>query len=423
MKHVPPKRLAATIAGVLLAITLQAIQAGPASSAERERYSRLVAKTADYLIAHQQRRPVGVSWVSVTRDGKPQETLDFYSGDAGIAYLLLKAYALRQEPRFQEAARDGIAFIVSRAKNGNGELSFDPNSNGLFEGNAGPGYLFLYAYRVTHEKRYLDLAVSTASYILANPDFRPRSDPDIISGAPGTGLFLLKLFSVTKDRRYREGAARLGDFLIERAEAQPRGVKWKVYGSAPELDYYFVGFSHGPAGIGYYLERLYRQTRRPIYHEYALMAMDYLESIAIHEKNYVKWYHEELKRNTRYPSQWCHGTPGIAPFFLVLYSGASDSRNLTGAEEATNYTLDQGLNIRNNPSVCHGVSGNAASLMALSRATRLPQYWQATQSGARLLEQSAQCSTDGCSWRTESKTDYSYMTNCGCWRFFCLAHQ
>lgn len=402
------------VAGLLLALFLAAC--GTASAAtfslrERKEFGEYVTRTADTLVAHAQKKEPGVTWINVAKDDSSSESMDFYRGNPGTSYFLLKAYVLTHDSKYLRTAQDGLAYIKSRATKEAGGLSLDPVENGLFVGNGGPGYTFLYAYKVTRNREDLRIAESFADRIVAKPDFGPRSSPDIISGAAGAGIFLLKLYSVDKNPAYLNGAVRLGDFLIERAEPQEHGVKWKTFDDNPKIDYYFVGFSHGPAGIGYYLERLYQITRVPKYHDYAMKAQDYIESIAVHEKNYVKWYHEELARKTRFSSQWCHGAPGMNPFFLVLYQDTKDRRFLDWIEQNTNYLLDQGVNIRKNGSVCHGVSGNLGSLLAVYQATRRPDYLNALRDGIGILEGSAVRDRDGYSWTPpELKVDYGYMT-------------
>ena len=399
----------------LLSVTLLAasgtVLAATFSSRERKEFREYVTGTADTLVAHAEKRGSGVTWINVAKDDSSVEKMDFYRGNSGTSYFLLKAYVLTHDHKYLRTAEDGLAYIRSRATKEAGGLSLDPVENGLFVGNGGPGYTFLYAYQVTKDREYLRTAESFADRILAKPDFSPRSSPDIISGAAGAGIFLLKLYSVDKNRTYLNGAVKLGDSLIERAEPQERGVKWKTFDDNPEIDYYFVGFSHGPAGIGYYLERLYQVTRVPKYHDYAMKAQDYIESIAVHEKNYVKWYHEELARKTRFSSQWCHGAPGMNPFFIVLYQDTKDRRFLDWIEQNTNYLLDQGVNVRKNGSVCHGVSGNLGSLLAVYQATRRPDYFADLREGIGILEGSALREPEGYSWTPpELKVDYGYMT-------------
>jgi len=114
-----------------------------------------------------------------------EESLIPYTGSPGIAYYLLKAASWSPEPL--QAARKGMSHILTFAKRDDKGLHFDfkENPNGVFEGNAGIGYLFLYAHHVTGELPNIVTAEQIAKRIAAIPDVKPLSSPDIISGAAG----------------------------------------------------------------------------------------------------------------------------------------------------------------------------------------------------------------------------------------------
>jgi lantibiotic modifying enzyme len=387
---------------------------GKFTEAEKAAFKSYFDQIAHRLVKEATKKERGISWINISSEGKPEESLDFYTGDSGICYFLLKAYAATRQKEYLEAAGQGMDYILSQSKtDAKGRYFHEDHNgegrNGVFEGNAGPGYLFLYAYHVTRDKKYLKLAEEVADRMVALPDVGERSSPDIISGAAGAGLFLLKIHEVTKKPAYLAGAEKLGDFIIAKAEPQAKGAKWKVTGG--ETTYYFVGFSHGPAGIGYYLGRLYRATRKEKYREYADKAMDHIAQIAIPEKGYVKWYHEELARQTRYSSQWCHGAPGMNPFFLELYTENRDPKYLDWAAKNTRYLLDQGVDVRKNASVCHGIAGNTASLYQLYQTTKDDSYFGEIRRAAKLLDETAKKDDKGFYWEPIGrKVDYSYMT-------------
>lgn len=376
------------------------------STAERARFGRTIAQIADKLIASATARKNGIGWTGNSSAGEALETFDFYDGSAGVTYFLLKAYQALGREEYLQAARRSLDHIRNEARQDQHGLYFNDSVNGVFQGNAGPGYLFLYAHHVTGDKRDLDTAEAIARRIVAVPQTMATSSPDIISGAAGTGLFLLAMDEATGDSRYLEGARNLGDFLLERAETRGAGATWKL--TAEGHEYYFVGFSHGPAGIGYYLDRLYRRTGEQRYQVDAERAMNHIESIARHEKNFVKWYHEELERSTRYSSQWCHGAPGMNPFFLQLYADGHKGKFLDWAVANTRYLLDQGVDVRKNPGVCHGIAGNTASLYEMYRTTGDKNYLQAIKAAVDMLYREIELSPGMSS--SVADYDYSYMT-------------
>lgn len=376
---------------------------------EKQVFHDYLDRVADKLVKNAVKKDEGIAWINVTPDDKTEESIDFYGGNSGTCYFFLKAYEATHETARLDTAKQCMSYILSRAKKDDLGLYYRDQGNGFFSGNAGPAYLFLYAYHVTKDKQYLKTAEDITARIVAKPAIADNSSPDIIAGAAGTGLYLLKIHELTKKPQYLEAAAKLGDFLIAKAEPTERGVKWKVTG--PNVTYYFVGFSHGPAGIGYYLDRLYRVTKNEKYKEYADKAMQHIENISIPEKDYVKWYHEELASRSRFPSQWCHGNPGMTPFFLELYERSKDKTYLEWARKSTLFVLDQGVNVRKNGNVCHGISGNTASLWMMYKATKDPKYFDDVRDGIKQLEESVRKDPDGYYWETPGhKIDYSYMT-------------
>jgi lantibiotic modifying enzyme len=377
------------------------------TSDEKKTFHEYLERVADKIAKNAVKKETGIGWVTVNNEGKEQESIDFYGGNTGTCYFFLKAYAATHEAQHLATAKQCMAYILSQAKRDDAGLYFRDKQNGFFSGNAGQAYLFLYAYHLTKDKQYLKTAEEFTDRMVARPAIAPGSSPDIIGGAAGTGLYLLKIHEVTKKPEYLAAAVRLGDFLVQQAEPAEKGLTWKVTG--PNITYYFVGFSHGPAGMGYYLDRLYRVTRNEKYRETADKAMEYIDSIAIREKDYVKWAHEKLHSPTRFSSQWCHGNPGMTPFFLELYEISKDKTYLDWARKNTAYILDQGVNVRKNGSVCHGISGNTAAVWMMYKATKDPKYFADVRDGIRQLEETVRKDPDGYYWEAPAaKVDYSY---------------
>jgi len=394
------------------------------SENERARLGQTIREIADDLIASAVQKPTGIAWANRSEEGKSEETLSVYDGSPGVAYFLLKAYETLGEEGHRVAAGRALTYLLSQGKRDAHGLYFDARINGVFEGNAGPGYVFLYAHHVTGDVRWLEAAQATARRIVAVPDIESASSPDIISGAAGTGLYLLAMHRVTRNEEYLRGARRLGDFLLERAEPREAGVTWKLTAppGAPQPEYYFVGFSHGPAGIAYFLDLLAGASGEKSYAAMAERAMAHIEAIAIREYGFVKWYHEELKRKSRYSSQWCHGAPGMNPFFLERHARTSERKYLSWAAQSTEYLLDQGVNIRQNAGVCHGVTGNAASLVQLYGRTGNADYRVTIRAAVDLLYDTQNLGANGF-WHLGQGLDYGYMNGlAGIGDFFVLVY-
>jgi lantibiotic modifying enzyme len=164
---------------------------GKFTEAEKATFKNYFDQIARRLVKEATKKERGIGWINLSNEGKPEESVDFYTGNSGICYFLLKAYAATREKEYLDAANQGMDYILSQSKTDAKGRYFHVDRNGVFEGNAGPGYLFLYAYHVTRDKKYLKTAEEIADRMVALPDVGERSSPDIISGAAGAGIFLL----------------------------------------------------------------------------------------------------------------------------------------------------------------------------------------------------------------------------------------
>jgi quercetin dioxygenase-like cupin family protein len=80
---------------------------------------------------------------------------------------------------------------------------------------------------------------------------------DVFAGPAGNGLLLLWAADELDHPPSRELAARAGRWLIEIAEEAPGGLSWPVSKGGPRV---MPNFSHGTAGIAYFLAALYQAT-------------------------------------------------------------------------------------------------------------------------------------------------------------------
>jgi lantibiotic modifying enzyme len=373
------------------------------------KFRNYIDQAARKILNNASERDGGLYWLTLNSERRPEESYAFHNGTPGICFFLLKAYAATGEQDYLKGARKGLEYILRQGKSDSkGYYIFD-TLNGLLDGNGGRAHLFLYAYRVTNEKKYLAVAEKLASRILAAPDIGDRSCTDIFTGTSGTGLFLLKLYEATSNPVYLKGAERLGDLLIDRAEPQGQGVRWNSAGPGQDSLYY-SGYAHGVAGRGYFLERLFRSSKKEAYAECAGKALSHLIDTAVAEKGYLKWSRDEVQAKDKFPSQWCHGAPGISAFFIALYERKRDRKHSELAGKNILYLLDQGVNVRKNGCVCHGISGNAAALYAAYKAIGDPLYLDETKKAVALLDGTVIKDPDGYYWDSLSgKGDYSYL--------------
>ena len=274
----------------------------------------------------------------VARDGKLEKG-DVYSGTAGVALFYFDLYAATKEERWLEAG----SALLDRS------TASDP---GLYTGWAGIGEVALQAWHITKDDAFLKKAESCADK-LGEPEAT-----DIISGAAGTGIFLLNLRKATNDERYLKKARALGEYLAQHAVQKRDGmVSWPV---APGSGRTYIGFSHGAAGIGYYLLHLHLATKEERYKDLAQGAAWFVMRYAEEDgADGWKWTKLQPPQNQAYPVQWCHGSPGIGLFFHAINRHLGGNEYKEALDRCLAANAREGRTARRSGCQCHGLSGNA----------------------------------------------------------------
>ncbi len=379
--------------------------------ADALKFRNYIDQAARKIINNASEEDGGLYWLTRNEyTNLPENSFGFHNGTPGVCYFLLKAYAVTGRKEYLEAARQGMIYVLRQERTDDLGYYIYDKMDGLFDGNAGRAHLFLYAYRVTGDRKYKDTADKLAKRILAASYKGADQAANMFAGASGVGMFLLKYYEITGDAAYLKGAEHLGDFVIEKAVPQGNGVKWNAGGTGNRARY-FTGFAGGVAGNGYFLERLSRVSGNKAYGEYAGKVLAYFQETAVAEKGYLKWRREEIKAAEKFPSQWCHGAPGIGNFFVALYNGTKDPKYADLADKNIGYLLDQGFNVRKNGGICHGISGNAASVYAAYLTTGNKTYFNEMKNAVADLDRTVLKEADGYYWDAEmGKNDYCYQT-------------
>src|SRR6185295_11417771 len=149
---------------------------------------------------------------------------------------------------------------------------------------------------------------------------------DIISGSAGIGLFLLYADTMLQDPGARALAVRAGDRLLELGTPEKGGTKWAMDPSFPRL---MPNFSHGTAGIAYFLATLYRATKEQRFLDGALAGARYLQAIAKTDGDICLVQHNQPDGLDLYYLGWCHGPTGTARLFYQLHNATGDKAWMT----------------------------------------------------------------------------------------------
>lgn len=130
-------------------------------------------------------------------------------------------------------------------------------------------------------------------------------------------------------------------------------------------DKHYVGAAHGIVGILYMLLQVYPSSPVVTQHITEIQnTIDYLLTKQFSSANFPSSLENESDRLIH----WCHGAPGAVFLMLKAYQVFQERRYLDVAISCGNVIWKRGL-LRKGYGICHGVSGNAYTFLALYKQT------------------------------------------------------
>jgi lantibiotic modifying enzyme len=366
-------------------------------------------KAGAWIRGSEIRGPEGISWPAVPPD-PATVSLDLYSGTPGVVLFFLQSYYSTGRPADLEAARGGADFLLAKTAEIEGP--------GLYAGLSGVGFVLEETYRATQDERYrrgfLDVLGRIAlAAVPAGSGIEWSPTTDIISGGAGTGLFLIYAFHETGDRTWLDLAARAGLHLCDLGRPENGGLKWAMDPSFPRL---MPNFSHGTAGIAYFLAALYRETRQAEFLHAALAGAAYLLSVAETDGETCLVFHDEPDNKDLYYLGWCHGPVGTARLFYLLSDVTGDRTWLDWVRKSANGLLKSGIpeqevpGFWNNAGICCGLAGVGEFFLDLYRTLGDRSYLEFSRRVASRLLAKATDEDGRMSWlQAEHRTRPDYL--------------
>lgn len=384
----------------LLGLLLTCFFMATATASPSDPYLSAASGAGQWIAASGISQRAGTVWPSDPRDPKSVDT-SLYAGTPGPVLFFLEAYRYTHKPEYRKMARAGADALVASIKPDDGA--------GLYEGLAGSGFTLGEVYLATKEKTYLEGALQTVEWLkqsakTVGTGARWNDETDIISGSAGTGLFLLWAEEHLGAKGVRPLAMQAGDHLIEVAQHPANGqLKWMMNSTFPAE---MPNFSHGTAGVAYFLATLYQKTGEKRFLEAALGGAKYLTSIADVEGEACLIYHDDRPENRKmYYLGWCHGPAGTARFFYRLYQVTKDPQWLewmTKLAKSLTETRYAGKAVTpgqwGNVSVCCGVTAQAEFYLNMYLLTKRREYLDLAHQMSDVLLQKATRDANGVRW-------------------------
>ncbi|MGI8745509.1 MAG: lanthionine synthetase LanC family protein [Bryobacteraceae bacterium] len=353
---------------VFLVLTAAAIAAR-----QQRPYLNAAVEAAHWIESNAIKSDHGATWPTIPPDKKTINT-SLYSGTPGIVLFFLEAYRDTGDKRYLTDARGGADSLIA-------SLSQEKQT-GLYTGLAGIGFALEETYKTTHDSKYRDATIACVqkikdSAVKAGRGVQWSDTNDIISGTAGTGLFLLYAARELNDHAARDLAAGAGKRLIEVGHPDSGGLRWMIDSKYPRN---MPNFSHGTAGITYFLTTLYADTKEKEFLDAALLGAKYLISIANTEGDQCLIFHADPDGKNRYYLGWCHGPAGTARTFYRLYQVTGDNTWMDWTKKSMRGLLNSGIPEKrtdgfwNNVGWCCGSASVAQFALEMYEITKDKNY-------------------------------------------------
>jgi lantibiotic modifying enzyme len=236
----------------------------------------------------------------------------------------------------------------------------------------------------------------------ADPGVSWNESNDLFSGTAGIGLALVHLARQTGRYELLEVAKSAGDRLLALAQQSAEGNYWTF---SATCSMHYPNFSHGTAGVGYFLAELYEATDDERYRVSALSAGHYLLSIASKAESSNRLvFHDDTTGIDLFYLGWCHGPAGTGRFFYRLYQLTDDTDWLELVEKQATTVMASGIPERqtvgywNNVSRCCGAAGVGEFFLGLYTATKDRRYFAIAERVAAYLIARAESDAGGVKW-------------------------
>ncbi len=345
----------------------------------------------------------------------PVRDTTLYHGQPGRIHALLQAAVATGDPRWEDAARRALAGLdesLSRT------TPTGYRDAGLYTGIAGAAAVHLQASRVLEDgnsfgRQALSLADTIVTWSRPLPNGTTWNGvTDMISGTSGTGLLLLEAFEVSGERAYLDVAIDAARWLTDTAIEDDESEGDRYWRISDEGGLHYPNFSHGTAGVAFFLGRAARYAADNSMGEAASLfsaarasGISWLQAHG-EADGCVVFHHEGDGEDLQYLG-WCHGPAGTGRLFMQESGLPRPEENMVQALSGpagagARYLIDSGLQPGESPSgywnnlgICCGTAGILNYLLDLYLVTDEKQYLDGAKECGDILMSRAVQAGDG----------------------------
>lgn len=306
-------------------------------------------ETEKYLNTARLDQEDGIAW-KVMPDSVSGPDVSLYSGTPGIVLFYLQLFESTGEQPFLKTAKAGADFLLASLP----DTAVSPQQVGLYTGLAGIGYTLAEAYRNTPDERYKAGLVRVIDLLDLSAERTPAGihwgqTTDVVYGAAGIGLFLRDIANGFDLPKADSLALQIGTQLLEQATREPDGLRWKM---SPDMDIHMDNFSHGTAGVAYFLLDLHTRTEDLRFLEAAQSAGNWLLS---HSNQQGQVSHHLPGGEELYYQSWCHGPAGTSRLYYLLWDATGEQKWMDAIELSARGTMALGIDNKQTPGFWNNV--------------------------------------------------------------------
>lgn len=343
--------------------------------------------------------PEGMRWQTLDFHNEPQYHVSVFNGVAGIGLFLADYARIRDAGEARALALGANRWCMAH--------SHETDNESLYRGRSGIGISWLKYFALTQDGEALINAKKIGDGILS---LDPGPVTDVFKGSAGEALFLIRLWHASQDEKYLQGAIRNAIWLNSVVKRDNMGCYWPM-NIEREPHPPMPGFAHGISGHAYFFLALFEATGDQRWANLVCDVAETLNRLAIQNHVGLNWPYV-AGHTENIPCQWCNGAPGVGVFWVKAFEVLNDKAYLEKAIACGETTFNYG-DVRNNPSQCHGLSGNAELFIELFRATK-NQIWL-DRAFVFAKQAMAYCETtpEGIRWQADDPGFYSPDFMCG----------
>lgn len=317
----------------------------------------------------------GYTWPADPNDPDSIGTT-LYTHSPGVVLFLLDLYHATGDVSYLDSACSGADYLMAQP------VPEDGAGAGLYTGMAGILFCLEEVYRASGRALYREGSERCVDWLHSGVDevglgVTWNSVTDIISGSSGIGLTLLYADRVMEQERSADLAVLAGRRLLDLALPEAGGLKWPM---APDYARLMPNFSHGTAGVAYFLASLYEVSGDRVFLDAAVAGARYLQAVARTDGDSFSVFHNEPDGLDLYYLGWCHGPPGTARLFYRLSKLTGDEEWMSWVYRAARAITLSGIpeqqtpGFWNNVSRCCGHVGIGEFMLSLYRVSEDDSY-------------------------------------------------